>query len=223
LYVKIYLSVEPIDDAVRAELLLDPLRQRILAEAHEPATAADIARRLELPAQNVNYHVRTLVEAGFLKPAGEERKRNLVARRYRTSARSYVLLPGILGEVGPGGPTEADRFSAAHLMRLGARLLQEVGSWFVGGADTTDRVPTLSIDTELRFDSAQRRAAFAEALQDAVTAVVAEYSDPARYFGGESREGRPYRLVVGCYPVPEPHDTEANESPGGVAEEERET
>jgi DNA-binding transcriptional ArsR family regulator len=63
--------VEPVEEARRAELLLHPLRQRILSEAREASTAAEIARRVGLPPQKVNYHVRTLAAAGFLHPAGE--------------------------------------------------------------------------------------------------------------------------------------------------------
>jgi len=216
-------AVEAIDDSGRAELLLDPLRQRILAEAREPSTAAEIARRLDLPAQNVNYHVRTLVEAGFLRPAGEGRKRNLVEKRYRASARSYVIVPRVLGEVGSTGPSEADRFSASHLMSLGARLVEEVAAWFREEGGAGENVPTLSIDTELRFASSEQRAAFAEALQEAVTGVVGRFSDPARYAGGGARQGRPYRLLVGCYPVPDPPDDDVNDAPDGDGEEESET
>jgi len=196
------LTVEPVHEARRAELLLDPLRQRILAEAREPTTAAEIARRVGLPAQNVNYHVRTLVEAGFLRSAGEGRKRNLVEKRYRTSAGSYLLSPGLLGEIRPAALTEADHLGAAHLLQLSARLQEELTGWFDSDADEDVRVPTLSMDVEMRFASAEQRTVFARALREAVTDVVGRFTDPACDLDGRPREGRPYRLVVGCYPVP---------------------
>jgi hypothetical protein len=108
-----------------------------------------------LPPQKVNYHVRTLVDAGFLRPAGEGLKRNLIEKRYRASARSYVLLPQVLGEMGPGALSDADRFSATYLMQLSALLQEELAAWFNPDQGGGDGVPTLSMEAEVRFDSAE--------------------------------------------------------------------
>jgi DNA-binding Lrp family transcriptional regulator len=195
--------LEPVRDANRAELLLHPLRQRILSEAREASTAAEIARRVGLPPQKVNYHVRTLVDAGFLRPAGRGLKRNLVEKRYRASARSYVLLPQVLGEMSPGALGDADRFSATYLMRLSALLQEELAVWLDADEGREKSAPTLSLEAELRFESAEQRTAFADALQRAVTTVIAHHTSPAHDDQGRSRSGRPYRLVLGCYPVPD--------------------
>lgn len=196
-------GLEPVQEAGRAELLLHPLRQRILSEAREASTAAEIARRVGLPPQKVNYHVRTLVEAGFLRPAGEGRKRNLIEKRYRASARSYVLLPGILGEMSPGASGDADRFGAAHLIRLGALLQEELAVWLQPGVVRRKGPSTLSLDVEIRFDSQEQRAEFADELRKAVAGVVGVHSAPTLDHEGRRRPGQPYRLVVACYPVPD--------------------
>lgn len=194
--------LEPVAEAGRAELLLHPLRQRILSEAREATTAAEIARRVGLPPQKVNYHVRTLAEAGFLRPAGEGRKRNLVEKRYQASARSYLLLPQVLGAMSPQGMGEADRFSASALMMLSAVLQRELAVWLTQDKATEPSVPTLSLEAELRFESAEQRMAFAGALQEAISEVVAKHTSPARDIQGRPRPGRPFRLVLGCYPIP---------------------
>jgi DNA-binding transcriptional ArsR family regulator len=199
-------ALEPVEEADRAGLLLHPLRQRILSEAREASTAAEIARRVGAPPQKVNYHVRTLADAGFLQPAGEGRKRNLIEKRYRASARSYLLLPQILGEMSPRGLRDADRLSAAYLLRLSALLQEELSAWLDPDADAPERVPTLSLEAEVRFDSARQRSMFADALQGAVTEVIARYTAPARDEEGRPRTGQPYRLLIGCYPVPGPED-----------------
>lgn len=196
------LVLEPVEEPERAELLLHPLRQTILSEAREPSTAAEIARRVGLPPQKVNYHVRTLADAGFLRPAGEGRKRNLIEKRYRASARSYLLLPRILGEMSAGGPTEADRFSANYLIHLSALIQEELSAWLDPEEDVGRSVPTLSLEAELRFESSAQRTAFAEALQEAVSDVIGSHTAPARDPDGRPRPGRVFRLVVGCYPVP---------------------
>lgn len=196
-------ALEPVEEASRAELLLHPLRQRILWEAREASTAAEVARRVGLPPQKVNYHVRTLVDAGFLQPAGEGRKRNLIEKRYRASARSYLLLPRILGEMSPGAMSQADRFSASYLMQLSALLQEELAAWMETDGASGEGVPTLSMEAEIRFDSVEQRAAFAEALQRAVAGVIGQHTAPAHDKKGGAPQGRAYRLVVGCYPVPD--------------------
>ena len=203
--------LEPVEGAARAELLLHPLRQEILAEASEPSTSAEIARRIGLPPQKVNYHVRTLVDAGFLRPAGETLKRNLVEKRYRASAQSYVLLPQVLGEVRPDALSAADRFSATYLLQLSTLLQQEVACWLRNNEAPTTDVPTLSLEAELRFDSAEQRASFASALQTAVADVIGRHSRPAQGQDGSPRPGHAYRLVLGCYPIPE-HEDPSSES-----------
>lgn len=203
-------ALQPVEDGSRAELLLHPLRQRILSEAREPSTAAEIARRIGQPPQRVNYHVRALAEAAFLRPAGESRRRNLIEKRYRASAESYLLLPRLLGELSAVGAREADRFSAAHLMQVGASLQQDLAVWLEREAAGARRVPTMSLEADLRFDSAQQRAAFADALHSAMADVIRLHAAPSRDVEGRPLPGRPYRLVVGCYPVPdrrEPDDT----------------
>jgi DNA-binding transcriptional ArsR family regulator len=49
-------------------------------------TAAEVARELGLTHANASYHLRTLLAAGMIVPAGEERIRGGVAKRYRYDA-----------------------------------------------------------------------------------------------------------------------------------------
>jgi DNA-binding transcriptional ArsR family regulator len=46
-------------------------------------TAAEIARELGLTHANASYHLRSLLAAGIIVPAGEERIRGGLAKRYR--------------------------------------------------------------------------------------------------------------------------------------------
>ena len=63
-----------------------------------------------------------------------------------------------------------------------------------GGADAAGkRLPTLAIDTEIRFRSAEDRAAFADELTAAVLELAARYHHD---------DGRPHRLVVAAHPTP---------------------
>jgi hypothetical protein len=71
------------------------------------------------------------------------------------------------------------------------------------------RLATLSINTELRFISADQRAAFTAELQRAIVEVAGRHSSPFTKVDGSPAEGRPFRLVVGCYPIPPAKDLES--------------
>lgn len=190
--------LEIVQEGQRAALLLHPLRLRILEQAREPASASEIARRIGETPQKVNYHVNALADAGFLRLAGERRRRNFVERRYRATARHYLLSPAVLGTLGlpAGAPVSPDdAFSAARLLGLTALVQEELGRT-LHEAETAGagRVPSLSLDAEVRFASAAERSRFASEIRSAVLDVVGRYSGRGR--------GWPFRLVLGCYPLP---------------------
>ncbi|MFW6079597.1 MAG: winged helix-turn-helix domain-containing protein [Gemmatimonadota bacterium] len=191
--------MELVGERERAELLLHPLRLRILEQARDEAmSASEIARRMGETPQKVNYHVGTLADAGFLRLAEERRRGNLVERRYRATARRYAISPAVLGPLGlETGPLEAgEALSAARLLGLTALVQEELGATLREAAEAEiAEVPTLSIDAEVRFSSAAERAAFADEMREAVLEVV------ARHTGGGER-GWPFRLALGCYPLP---------------------
>ncbi|HYE86152.1 MAG TPA: helix-turn-helix domain-containing protein [Vicinamibacterales bacterium] len=190
-----------IRDAPKAGVLLKPLRREILAHARTPMSAAAIAAAMGRPRQVVNYHVRQLARAGFLRRAGRVKKRGLTEQRYVISAQAFVLAPEMLGalDVTAGAEATTDKASAAYLLMLATRLQRELSeSWRQATAAGTP-LPLLSLDTEFGFASSAERARFAQALTNAVTRVVAEHTTPAdRSCAGQ------YRLVLGCYPTPNP-------------------
>jgi DNA-binding transcriptional ArsR family regulator len=195
------LEVATVPDRRRAAALLKPLRLEILRQAAKPASAAAIAQTLGLPRQRVTYHVRQLARAGFLRKAGRQQRRGFIEQRWIATARSYVLLPGALGPLGDASAALEDRLSAGALLAMGARLQDEVARASSDATRRGQRVATLSLESEFRFESAPQRRRFAEALRDAVTRVVAEHASPARTAEGAEAPGRPYRLVIGCYPI----------------------
>jgi DNA-binding transcriptional ArsR family regulator len=61
-----------------------PVRLRIMSLLTGASlTAAEVARELGLTHANASYHLRSLVSAGMIVPAGEERIRGGIAKRYR--------------------------------------------------------------------------------------------------------------------------------------------
>lgn len=188
-------------DAARAVTLLKPPRLQILAAARQPVSATAIAASLGLSRQSVNYHVRQLARAGFLRRAGRQRRRGLVEQKYVVSARAFVLAPDLIAPF-DGNPDEAvDRFSAAYLLTLALRVQREAGQAWRAAQAQGKRLPVLALDTEIAFDSVPQRARFAEALTAAITRLVAEHTVPSTAEPGRAPRRR-YRLALGCYPIP---------------------
>jgi hypothetical protein len=188
-----------IREAPKAGALLKPLRREILAHARTPVSAAGIAAAMKRPRQVINYHVRELARAGFLRRAGRVRKRGLYEQRYVVSAQAFVLAPEMLGALDATAPqATADKASAAYMLMLATRLQRELSESWRRASAASLPLPLLALDTEFGFASAADRARFAQALSKAVTTVVAEHTTPA----DRSSEGR-YRMVLGCYPIPE--------------------
>jgi predicted ArsR family transcriptional regulator len=195
-----------IREAPKAGVLLKPLRREILGHARAPISAAGIAAAMGRPRQVVNYHVRELARAGFLRKAGRAKKRGLTEQRYIVSAQAYVLAPEMLGALDAAAPeTTPDKAGAAYLLMLATRLQRELSeSWRQADAAGT-ALPLLSLDTEFGFASDADRTRFAQALSKALTTVVAEHTTPADRTADPSTSlgaGGRYRLVLGCYPTP---------------------
>lgn len=191
-------EVEVIHDPAAAAVALGPVRTRLLAELTEPASAATLASRLGLARQKVNYHLRTLEAHGLVRMAETRQWGGLTERLLVRSAASFVVSPSALGPVATDPGPGADRLSASYLIALGVRIVREVSDLVRRSKDAGKRLPTLAVDTEIRFRSAADRAAFSSALTDAVTKLVARYHDES------APGGRAHRLVMVAYPVSQP-------------------
>ncbi len=196
-------DIETISQPRRAATLLNhPIRPTILAHARDPISASELARRLEQPRQRINYHVRQLADTGFLQPAGQQRKRNMVEQQYVASARSYVFTPDVLGDAAPSFDSTHDVASAAHLVALCGRAQSDVAQVMESAHAAGLRIRTLSMMSDLRFNSVEQRTAFTAELFDAISDMVARHSAPQTASAQPDAAGRPFRLVLGCYPIP---------------------
>jgi predicted ArsR family transcriptional regulator len=188
-------TLSVIDDPSAAASALDPIRNRLLSELREPASAADLAERLEMPRQKVNYHLRTLEAHGLVSVAGTKRWGGLTERLVVARARSFVVSPSALGPIAADPALETDRLSASYLVALAARAVREVGQLIRGALEAKKHLATLSIDTVVRFRTAAERAAFTAELTESVNRLVAKYHDE------KAPGGRAHRLVVMAHPL----------------------
>ncbi len=179
-----------------AAAVLDPRRGALLNELKEPRSAAELAERLEIPRQKVNYHLRTLESLGLVQVAETRKWGGLTERRMVASAHAYAVSPEALGSLAAETEHSVDRLSASYLIALGGRLVREVGDLVRRSASAAKRLATLSIDTEIRFRSPAERAEFTRELTGAVADLVSRYHD------GSAPNGRSFRLVIASHPLP---------------------
>ncbi len=188
------LDVAVIEDPVTAEVSLDPVRARLLAELAEPGSATMLAAKVGLARQKVNYHLKTLERHGLVDLVEERRKGNVTERVMRATAASYVISPAALAPVQPDPSRAPDQLSARWLLAVAARLVRDVGALITGATKARKRLATFAFDGEVRFASATDRAAFAGELSNAVAKLVAKYHDQM------AERGRDHRVVVAIHP-----------------------
>lgn len=196
-------DVEVINDPAAATVALEPVRSRLLSELAQPASAAAVAARLGLSRQKVNYHLRALEAHQLVRVAGTRQWGGLTERLLVASAASYVVSPDAMGPVASDPARGSDRLSASYLIALAARIVREVASLARGASAANKQLPTLSIDTEIRFRSAAERAEFTQTLTDSVMSLVARYHDAS------APGGRAHRLILVAHPLPQSTNTRA--------------
>ena len=189
--------------------MLHPVRQSILAALREPGSATSLSRHLGLPRQKINYHLRELERHELVELVEERRRGNCTERMLRAKARYFVISPETVGALAADPDEIRDRFSSAWLTALISRTLRELGDLRHRADRAGKRLATFSLETELRFKSPGRRAAFADELAAAIARLVEKYHDE------DAQDGRSFRLVLGTYPHPQ--SRQKRKSKGGTA------
>ena len=171
--------------------LAHPIRVRALEALREPASAAEVARRIRQPRQKVNYHLKQLEQAGLVERSGERRTGNFVETLYRSAASSFVVSP----EVTWADPRRAQalqaQLSLGELVWLGERLQADAVALLDRAAFEGATIASASVGTEVRFAAEADRAAFLSEYLSAVGRLIDRFA---------AREGEAYRLVVAAYP-----------------------
>lgn len=191
-------AVYVIDEGGAATAALHPLRLEILSELGEPDSAAGLARRIGIPRQQVNYHIRQLEEKGLVELVGERRVRNCIERLVQAVAHSYVISPAALGELAADPEQIEDRTSAAYLMAVLSQAVQEVAGLQQGAGQPDKDVGTMALRADIRFRSRQAQQAFEGELTEEVARLVAKYHVP------RASKGPRFRILASAYPAPAP-------------------
>lgn len=189
-------ALHVVDDAARASTMLHPLRLRILGHLAEPDSSAGVARRLGLPRQVVNYHLRQLEDDELVAQVGERQKRGCTERLMQTVAASYLISPAALGPLATDPARVRDKFSSTYLMAVAGQVLRDVAALRARADAEKKRLPTLTLEAEVRFASPESQHGFAQELSREVARLVRKYHDD------RAPRGRRFRVVTGAYPAP---------------------
>lgn len=184
-------QVYSVRDPETLQALSHPTRVEMLEVLREPASAAEVARRIGQPRQRVNHHLHALEHAGLIERVGEERTGNFIATKYRAVARSFVVSPSVAWS----DPRRMDAMRAQHsletLVVLGERLQSDAAALLDRAAFDGEEIASAAVTAEMRFASEKDRAAFLDDYLKAVAKLTDKYG---------SRRGEAYRAVFTVYP-----------------------
>ncbi|MFN0136769.1 MAG: winged helix-turn-helix domain-containing protein [Phycisphaerae bacterium] len=189
------LAVSMLSSIERAAVLLDPLRLRIVQELGTGDTSTGIAKKLSLPRQKVNYHLRELERVGVVELVEERRKGNCLERVVRAVATSYLINPEVLGPLATDPSLVEDKLSSAYLVAVAAKAIRDLATLRERATAAGKKLPTLTLQSQVRFATAADRNAFAEELANFLATLAAKYHDD------KTPDGRKFEFFVGAYPT----------------------
>ena len=183
---------EILDDARRVAVALAPLRRQLLGLLAQPDSATGLARRLKLPRQKINYHLRELERAGLVELVEERQRRGLKERRLQVAARAWLIDPSLLAENGVQPAEFQDRFASAYLVATAARLARDVAILRERAQQAEKRLATVTLEAEVELASERELRAFTAELQSSIAELMVRY---------QRAGGRRFRVVVAAHPA----------------------
>jgi DNA-binding transcriptional ArsR family regulator len=186
-------TVRELDSLDQVAALAHPLRRRILAALAEPASPADVARKLGLPAQLANYHVRALAAAGLAEQVEVRQRRNLLERRFRAVARTFSLAASLPLSDQQRELLQQD-VALQELVHTADGMRRAALGLLDQAANVERHLAAITLDVELG-DQADR-AAFVRAVVDAVQRAAEPYR--------AQKQQSSYRVQLAIYPRPDP-------------------
>jgi predicted ArsR family transcriptional regulator len=184
-----------IDDPVRARTALQPVRLRLLQLLEQPQSAPQLARAMGIPRQRVLYHLRTLEAQQLVEAQEHGTVGRRIDRTYARTATSYAIAPKTLGGVAVDTRAVADAFSSAYLSAVAGRALNDIAALARAAAARGKRLPTLTLETDVRFATPADQRRFADELTQVLTTLAARYHRP------DAPQGRTFRVFACGYPA----------------------
>jgi predicted ArsR family transcriptional regulator len=184
-----------IDDPARARVALQPIRLRLLHLLEQPQSAPQVAKTMGMPRQRVLYHLRKLEAERLVEAHEHGTVGRRIDRSYVRTATSYAIAPKTLGGVAVDPRTVADAFSSAYLSAVAGRALNDLAALSRAAAARGKRVPTLTLETHVRFATPADQRRFAGELTMALKRLAAKFHHP------DASNGRTFRIFACGYPA----------------------
>jgi predicted ArsR family transcriptional regulator len=192
------MSAQPcdiIDDPARARVALQPIRLQLLHLLERPQSAPQLAKTMGMPRQRVLYHLRLLEAQQLVEAHDHGNVGRRIDRSYVRTATSYAIAPKTLGGVAVDSRTVVDAFSSAYLSAVTGRALNDLAALGRAAAARGKRVPTLTVETDVRFATPADQRRFADELTTALATLAAKYHQP------DAPQGRTFRVFACGYPA----------------------
>ena len=196
-------NVDVISAPERLAAVLSPIRRQLLASLAEPDSASGLARRLGIPRQKINYHLRELERAGFVELHEKHQRRGCVERQVKVTSRALVISNEFLEGLAADPESIRDKFSSAYLIAAASRVVRDVSVLRERAKSVEQHLATLAIETEISFASPADLKAFSTELADQIARLSLKYNRD------RSPSSRPFRIVIGSHPVINKSDEQA--------------
>lgn len=182
-----------IDDLAKLKVLADPLRVRILeALVEEARTTKQVAQVLGEKPTKLYHHVDALEKAGFVRLEKTRQNRGTLEKYFRAVARVFRADPGIFAGAGADDSWQG---VAAQLFEQSAAELRKVPDTDIDAdadAEPQAFIANMMVTASLRE---------IEEIRERLQGLVDELAEPAEEPEQPSPSRRPYRLVIGLYPL----------------------
>jgi DNA-binding transcriptional ArsR family regulator len=183
-----------VSDLDALQVLLHPLRIDILEALRTPASAATVARGLNLPRQKVNYHLKELERVGLVREVEARRAGNFIETLYEAVARTFLVSP----EAAWSDPRRLDALrhqqALERLVEVGQRLQRDAITLLDRAAFDDEEIASACVEADVHFADEADRSAFIDEYFTLLRELCEKYG---------ARKGLPYRVVVAAHPVTE--------------------
>jgi DNA-binding transcriptional ArsR family regulator len=182
-------------DPTRVAAVLSPIRRRLLENLDRPDSASGLARKLDLPRQKINYHIRELERAGFVELMEERQQRGCTERLVRVTSRAFLISEDFLGRLAANPDNIRDSFSSAYLIAAAGRVVRDVATLRERATRAGQKLATLAVETEISFKSAADFKAFSEEIAEMVAQLAVKYNR------NSTPGARRFRVLLGSHPT----------------------
>jgi DNA-binding transcriptional ArsR family regulator len=188
------MSVHVVSDLDSLQVLLHPLRIDILEALRTPASAATVARGLNLPRQRVNYHLKELERAALVREVEVRRAGNFIETLYEAVARTFLVSPAAAWSDPRRLDTLRHQHALERLVEVGDRLQRDAIGLLDQATFDGEEIASACVEADVHFADETDRAGFIDEYFTLLGELCRKYG---------ARRGLPYRVVVAAHPMTE--------------------